>query len=69
MVLMVSLMPAVFLPTTTSMFLSVLLQPDCEDTLTCCRSQQTLQFLPPSLLETFPFTETTTDTTLVICLK
>jgi len=69
MSLVVPFMPAVFFSTTTSMFLSMLLQPYCKTILTCCRSQQTLQFLPSSLLKTFPLMATTNAAISITWLK
>jgi hypothetical protein len=69
MPLVVSSVPAVFLATTTSMLLPMLLKPYWQPTLSCCRSQETLQFLPSPLLQAFSLTATVTATTTVTQLK
>lgn len=69
MSLVVSPMPTVFLSTTTPMLFPMLLRPYCKSTLSCRRSQETLQLLPSSLLQAFPLTATATATTPITQLK
>jgi len=69
MSLVVSPMPTVFLSATTPMLLPVLLKPYRKPALSCCSSQETLQFLPPSLLQPLPLTTAATATTPITQLQ
>jgi hypothetical protein len=69
MSLVVSPVPTVFLSTTTSMLLPMLFKPYWKPALSCRRGQKTLQFLPSSLLQSFPLTTTATATTPITQLQ
>lgn len=51
------------------MLLPMLLKTCCKPTLSCRRSQETLQFLPSSLFQALPLTATATATTSITQLK
>ena len=69
MSLVVSPVPTVFLSATTPMLLPMLLKPYRKPTLSRRRSQETLQFLPSSLLQPFPLTTAATTTTPITQLE
>ena len=69
MSLVMSPVPTVFLSATTSMLLPMFLKPYRKPTLSCRRSQETLQFLPSSLLQPFPLPTAATATTPITQLQ